>query len=234
MQPIKRILLKLSGEALKGTQGYGLDVTFIRQLASKIITVHERGIQIVIVLWGGNIFRGATGAELGLDRTTGDYMGMIATIINGMALGNVVEQIGVPTRVMSSIEIPRVAELFINKRAEKHLEKWRIVICVAGTGNPYYTTDSAAVLRALELHCDILIKGTKVDGIYEKDPVKYPQAKRYDHLTYEKALQSDIGVMDHSAIALAKDEQLPLRVTHIDQIDKIGTLEMPGTLVGNE
>lgn len=227
----KRLMLKLSGEALKWSQEYGLDVSYLHTIADKIVQLSTAGYQLVIVLGAGNIFRGATGAELGLDRTTGDYMGMIATIINGMALGNVIEEHGVPTRIMSSLDIPRVAEPFIRKRAIKHLEKGRIVICVAGTGNPYFSTDSAGVLRWLELDCDIMVKWTKVDGIYDADPKKYPEATRFETLSYDKALELNLDVMDLSAIALAKDQGLPLFVCHLEQIDKLGTDTITGTYV---
>lgn len=154
-----------------------------------MVSLHARGIEIIIVIGGGNIFRGVAGAAKGIDRTAGDYMGMLATVINGIALGNVIEKAGAPARIMSAIEVPKVAEAFIYKRALKHLRENRIIIAVAGTGNPYFTTDSAAVLRALELHCDYMVKGTKVDGVYDKDPAKYPDAKRYGSVSIDEALQ---------------------------------------------
>lgn len=154
-----------------------------------MVSLHARGIEIIIVIGGGNIFRGVAGAAKGIDRTAGDYMGMLATVINGIALGNAIEKAGASARIMSAIEVPKVAEAFIYKRALKHLREKRIIIAVAGTGNPYFTTDSAAVLRALELHCDYMVKGTKVDGVYDKDPAKYPDAKRYDSVSIDEALQ---------------------------------------------
>lgn len=186
----KRILLKLSGEALQGSGDHGIDTEFIDNLAKKIVTLtQEKDIEIIIVIGGGNIFRGVSGAAKGLDRTAADYMGMLATVINGIALGNAIEKAGQSVRIMSAIEIAKVAELFIYRRALKHLREKRIVVAVAGTGNPYFTTDSAAVLRALELHCDFMVKGTKVDGVYDKDPEKYSDAKRYDTVSITEALQ---------------------------------------------
>ncbi len=231
MKQVKRILLKLSGEALKGERDSGIDVQFINTLAKKIKVLHDRGLEIAIVLGAGNIFRGVAGAAMGLDRATGDYMWMLGTIINALAFGNILEQHGMEARVMSSIETPRVAEPFIRKRALKHLSKWRVVLCAAGTGNPYFSTDSSAVLRGLELHCEIVIKGTKVDGVYDKDPVKHNDAVKYDIMKIEDALDGNIRVMDHNAIAMAKDEWMPIYVCHIDQIDLIGTDKICGTLV---
>lgn len=231
MKQPKSILLKLSGEALKGKRECGIDVEFIHTLAEKIKVLHDRGMEISIVLGAGNIFRWAAWAAMWLDRATGDYMGMLGTIINALAMGNVLEQHGMEARVMSSIETSRVAEPFIRKRALKHLKKWRIVLCTAGTGNPYNTTDAAAVLRALELHCDMVIKWTKVDGVYDKDPVKFDDAVKFETMNIEDALEWKIRVMDHNAIAMAKDEQMPIYVCHIDQIDLIGTGEVYGTLV---
>jgi uridylate kinase len=227
----QRILLKLSGEALKWSRSYGFDVQYLDILAKKIVSLHQQGIQLVIVLWWGNIFRGVAGEKLGMDRATGDYIGMIATIINGVALWEALERNGVEVRVTSAIEINKVAEPFIRKRVLRHLQKNRIVICAWGTGSPYHTTDSAAVNRALELDCQLLVKGTKVDGVYDKDPVIYSDAVRFDTLPIAQALQMGIGVMDHSAIALAMDEKLPLFVCNIDDIGNLSTHEMQGTLV---
>lgn len=191
----------------------------------------EKHIEVIIVIGGGNIFRGVAGAAKGIDRTAADYMGMLATIINGVALGNAIEKAGQSVRIMSAIEVPKVAEMFIYKRALKHLREGRIIIAVAGTGNPYFTTDSAAVLRALELHCDYMIKGTKVDGVYDKDPAKYPDAVRYDTVSIDEALVKGLRIMDQSAIALAKDEKLPLFVCRIEDIDQIGSPDIRGTYV---
>lgn len=227
----KRILLKLSWETLKGKSDTGYDFDFMNQLAKKIVSLSESGKEIVIVLWAGNIFRWKIGADLGLDRSTGDYMGMLATIMNSLALGNVLEQNGKEVRVMTAIELPRIAETFIRKRAFKHLQNWRIVIVAAGTGNPYFTTDSAAVLRALELNCDLMIKWTKVDWVYDKDPMKYNDAKRFEELTLQHANELGVNVMDHSSIAMAMDNNLPLFVCKIEDIDKIGQEEIVGTYV---
>lgn len=226
----KRVLLKLSGEALKWTSQWSLDVEFITNLIAKVMRLHAGGMQIIIVIWAGNIWRWITGEEMGLDRTTADYMGMVATMINGMALANVIEQQGGNARVMTSLEMRRVAEPYIHKRALKHLEKWRIVVCVWGTGNPFFSTDSAAVLRALELDCDVVIKGTNIDGIYDKHP-ELPEAKKYLHVTYDEVLAKNLKVMDPSAIALAKDEGMPIYVTHIDDIELILDDQTRGTLV---
>ncbi len=187
--------------------------------------------QIVIVIGGGNIFRGVSGAAKGLDRSSADTMGMLATVMNGIALGDAIEKLGQPVRIASAIEMPKVAEQFIRRRALKHLSLGRIVIAVAGTGNPYFTTDSAAVLRALELHCDCVVKGTKVDGVYDQDPAKHPDAVRYESISLADTLAQNLRVMDQSAIALAKDEKLPIFVSNIDDIDRLGTEDMIGTCV---
>jgi uridylate kinase len=226
----KRILLKLSGEALKGSSEGSLDVEFIATLIKKVMKLHAWGMEIIIVIGAGNIWRGVTGEQMGLDRTTADYMGMVATMINGMALANVIEQQWWSARVMTSLDMPRVAEPYIHKRALKHLEKGRIVICVWGTWNPFFSTDSAAVLRALELHCDVVIKWTNIDGIYDKHP-ELPEAKKYATVTYDEVLAKNLKVMDPSAIALAKDEWMPIYVTHIDGIESILTWSISGTLV---
>jgi len=231
MKKPKRILLKLSGEALKWKRESWIDIQFINTLAEKIKTLHDRGIEIALVLGAGNIFRGVAGAVMWLDRTTGDYMGMLWTIINALAMGNILTQHGMEARVMSSIETPRVAEPFIRKRALKHLQKWRIVLCAAGTGNPYFSTDSSAILRWLELWCDMVVKWTKVDGVYNKDPMKYDDAVKFDTMRIEDALEGNIRVMDHNAIAMAKDEKMPIYVCHIDQIDLLGTEKICGTMV---
>ncbi len=228
----KRVLWKLSGEALKWSSTWSLDVAYMQQLMHQVKTLHDADIQVIIVIGAGNIWRGATGEEMWLDRATADYMGMVATVINGMALANVIEQYWVEARVMTSLEMPKVAEQFINKRAFKHLDKWRVVICVGGTGNPFFSTDSAAVLRALELHCDVVIKATNIDGIYDKDPKKHTNAIKYTTVSYEEVLVKNLRVMDQSAIALAKDESMPIYVCHIDRIEQIVTWVRDGTLVG--
>ena len=228
----KRILLKLSGEALQGSWEYGIETEFLDELANKIVTLTQvKKIEIIIVIGWGNIFRWVAGAAQGIDRTAADYMGMLATIINGVALANAIEKAWHPARIMSAIEVPKVAEAFIYKRALKHLREGRIIIAVAGTGNPYFTTDSAAVLRALELHCDYMVKWTKVDGVYDRDPAKYPDAKRYDTVSIDEALSKWLRIMDQSAIALAKDEKLPLFVCRIEDIDQIGSPDIRGTYV---
>lgn len=230
----KRILLKLSWEALQWKQEYGIEVEFLENLAKNIVTLSkDKKIEIVIVIWWGNIFRWVAWAAKWLDRWTADYMWMLATVMNWIALGDAIERNGLEVRVMSAIEMPRVAEPFIRRRALKHLEKWRVVIAVAGSGNPYYTTDSAAVLRALELNCDYLVKWTKVDWIYDKDPVKFSDAKKYDTLDYQEILLKNLNIMDQSAIALAKDENLPIFVCSIDDINKIWSSGIFGTLVKN-
>lgn len=203
----------------------------MQQLAQEIVGLYQAGLELVIVIGGGNIRRGVTGEQMGLDRSTADYMGMVATVINGMALGNSIEQQGVPVRVMSSLEIPRVSEMFIRKRALKHLEKKRVIICVAGTGNPFFSTDSAAVLRALELGCEVVIKATNVDGIYDKHPKQFSDAKKYHKVSYDEVLSKNLKVMDPSAIALAKDEGMPIYVCHIDTIDALAKEQLNGTLV---
>ncbi|MBS8122378.1 UMP kinase [Candidatus Vampirococcus lugosii] len=229
---IKRILFKLSGEALQGEKEYGIDVNFLQDLAKKLVYLSKyKGLQIIIVIGGGNIFRGVSGASNGLDRSQADYMGMLATIMNGIALGDAIETNGNEVRIMSALDIPKVAETFVRRRALKHLEKGRIVISVAGSGNPYYTTDSAAVLRALELDCDFMVKGTKVDGIYDKDPEKFDNAKKYENITLSDALGKGLKIMDQSAIALAKDEKLPIFVCKINDIEKILSKNIKGTYV---
>lgn len=192
----KKILLKLSGEALMGDQEFGISSDVITSYAKQIKEIVDLGVEVSIVIGGGNIFRGISGAAQGVDRVTGDHMGMLATVINSLALQNSIEKLGVPTRVQTAIEMPKVAEPFIKRRAQRHLEKGRVVIFGAGTGNPYFTTDTAAALRAIEMETDVVIKATKVDGIYDKDPVKYPDAKKYETVTYNEVLAKDLKVMD--------------------------------------
>lgn len=228
----KRILIKLSGEALQWKQWYGIDPEFLTYVAEKIVyLVQERNLEVAIVVGGGNIFRGVELERGGFDRATGDNMGMLATIINGIAIGEAIEDAGIDVRVMSAIPTHRVAEDFIRRRALRHIEKGRVVICVGGSGNPYFSTDSAAVLRALELNCDAVVKATKVDGIYDKDPKKYSDAIRYDILPLEEALHKNLRVMDQAAIALAHDENMPIFVCRIEDIHLIGTNEIIGTYV---
>ncbi len=228
----KRILLKLSGEALQWEQGYGIDPKFLSFLAKKIVHLVEvEKLEIVIVVWWGNIFRGIELEAWGFDRVTGDYMGMMGTIINGLAIGEAIEDEWVDVRVMSAIPTQRVAEEFIRRRALRHIEKGRVVICVWGTGNPYFSTDSCAVLRALELSCDVVVKATKVDGIYDKDPKKHADAVRHDTLYLHEVIQRDIRVMDQAAIALAHDEGMPIYVCRIEDIDQIWSEDMIGTFV---
>lgn len=228
----KRILLKLSGEALQWEQWYGIDPSFLAFLAKKIVhLVQKESLEIVIVIGGGNIFRGIELEAGGFDRVTGDYMGMMGTIINGLAVGEAIENQWVDVRVMSAIPTQRVAEDFIRRRALRHIEKGRVVICVWGSGNPYFTTDSCAVLRALELGCDVVVKATKVDGIYDKDPKKHADAVRHETLHLHEVLHRDIRVMDQSAIALANDEGMPIYVCKIEDIDKLATEDIIGTFV---
>jgi uridylate kinase len=231
IQKSQRFLLKLSGEALQGKRDHGIDVEFLIELAGKVVKLAKSGKQIIVVIGWGNIFRWVSGAANGLDRSSADYMGMLATVMNGIALGDAIQKQGQEVRIMSALEINRVSELFIRNRAMKHLEKKRVIIAVAGSGNPFFTTDSAAVLRALELGCDVIVKGTKVDGVYDKDPAKFPDAKRFETLALQEALEKNLRVMDQSALALAKDEKIPLFVCRIEDIDKLGSDEIRGTLL---
>ena len=208
----KKILLKLSGEALMGDQEFGISSDVIASYAKQIKEIVDLGVEVSIVIGGGNIFRGLSGAAQGVDRVTGDHMGMLATVINSLALQNSIEKLGVPTRVQTAIEMPKVAEPFIKRRAQRYLEKGRVVIFGAGTGNPYFTTDTAAALRAIEMETDVVIKATKVDGIYDKDPVKYPDAKKYETVTYNEVLAKDLKVMDATAISLCRENKLPIIV----------------------
>ncbi|RUM48356.1 MAG: UMP kinase [Hydrogenothermus sp.] len=213
----KRVLLKLSGEALMGDLDFGVDPLFIKNLAKEIKQVYELGVQIAIVIGGGNIFRGVQGKSLGLDRATADYMGMLATVMNALALQDTLEKEDVPTRVMSAIEMRQIAEPYIRRRAIRHLEKGRIVIFAAGTGSPFFTTDTTGALRAAEIKADVLLKATKVDGIYDKDPNKYSDAKLLKEISYLEALEKDLRVMDHTALTLCKENNLPIIVFNIKQ-----------------
>ncbi|PAW77418.1 MAG: UMP kinase [Verrucomicrobia bacterium Tous-C9LFEB] len=207
----KRILLKLSGEVL-GSDTESINSEFTRKIAKSVAEIHELGVQIAVVIGGGNIWRGATASHAGMDRTTADYMGMLATIINGMALQDALEKMGVYTRVQTAIEIKNVAEPFIRRRAVRHLQKKRVVIFVAGTGNPYFSTDTAAALRASEMNAEIILKATKVDGVYDSDPRKNPKAKRYEKLTFIDALKNRLKVMDSTAFSLCMDNNVPIIV----------------------
>ena len=211
----KRVLLKISGEALMGKADYGLDPETVERIAADVRQVHEMGIQVCLVIGGGNIFRGLNAAATGMDRATADYMGMLATVINSLAMQSALEKLGVTTRVQSAIPMATVAEPYIRRRAVRHMEKGRVVIFGAGTGNPFFTTDTAAALRASEMGCDALLKGTKVDGVYDADPVKVKDAKRYERLDYLEVLTKDLGVMDHAAISLARENNIPILVFSI-------------------
>ncbi len=210
-----RVLLKLSGEALMGEQDYGLDPAKLELIAGEVRSVTELGVQVCIVVGGGNIFRGVSGAAAGMDRTSADYMGMLATVMNALAMQNALERVGSQTRVLSAIPMQTVSEPYIRRRAFRHLEKGRIVIFAAGTGNPYFTTDTAAALRASEMDCDALLKGTKVDGVYSADPVTNPDAERFEQLSYLDVLSRDLKVMDAAAISLARENSIPIFVFSI-------------------
>ncbi|HCQ66906.1 MAG TPA: UMP kinase [Rhodobacteraceae bacterium] len=213
----KRVMLKISGEALMGDQGYGLHPPTVERIAREVKSVRDLGVEICMVIGGGNIFRGLAGSAQGMERTTADYMGMLATVMNALAMQSALEGLGVFTRVISAIRMDEVAEPYIRRRAVRHLEKKRVVIFAAGTGNPYFTTDTAATLRANEMACEAIFKGTKVDGVYDKDPKKFDDAERYDTVTYDEALAKRLGVMDASAIALARDNKLPIIVFALDE-----------------
>ena len=213
----RRVMLKISGEALMGDQGFGLHPPTVQRIAAEVKSVHDLGVEICMVIGGGNIFRGLQGSAQGRERTTADYMGMLATIMNALAMQDALEQQGVETRVQSAIPMASVSEPYIRRRALRHIEKGRIVLFAAGTGNPYFTTDTAATLRASEMACEAIFKGTKVDGVYDKDPKKHPDARRYGVVSYDEVLQQHLGVMDASAIALARDNNLPIIVFSLDE-----------------
>ena len=231
----KRIILKLSGEALCGTDGgFGIQPEILRATASELAEVSALGVQIGIVVGGGNIFRGLKGASAGMDRAQSDYMGMLATVVNALALQDALEKAGVPTRVQTAIEIRQVAEPYIRRRAMRHLEKGRIVIFAAGTGNPYFSTDTAAALRAMEIHADALCKATKVEGIYDRDPVRFPDAKMFTRMTFDRFLVDRIGVMDQTAVTLCRDNAMSIRVfklTTRGNIKRVCFGEQIGTIV---
>ncbi len=229
-----RMLLKLSGEALMGEQEFGIESEAIATYAKQIKEVYDMGIELAIVIGGGNIFRGLSGSDQGVDRVTGDHMGMLATVINSLALQNAIEKLGVPTRVQTAIDMPKIAEPFIKRRAIRHLEKGRVVIFGAGTGNPYFTTDTAAALRAIEIDADVVVKATKVDGIYDKDPKKFADAVKYDVVTYDECLSKNLRVMDQTAISLCRENNLPILVYNLleeGNLKKVITGETIGTKV---
>ncbi len=213
--PYKRVLLKVSGEALMGRREYGLDTETLGKIALDVRDVVEMGVQVCLVIGGGNIFRGVSAAAGGMDRAQADYMGMLATVMNALGMQNALEKRNVPTRVQSAIPMSSVCEPYVRRRAERHMEKGRVVIFAAGTGNPFFTTDTAAALRAAEMNCDLLLKGTQVDGVYSADPRKDPTASRYDELTYLEVLSRDLGVMDAAGISLARENGLPIIVFNI-------------------
>jgi len=230
----KRILLKLSGEALMGREPYGIDSEVLREVATEIREVNELGVELALVIGGGNIFRGVSGASRGMDRSTADYMGMLATVMNALALQQDLEKMGVPTRVLSAIDMKEVAEPYIRRRAIRHLEKGRVVIFAAGTGLPFFTTDTTAALRAVEIGAEVLMKATKVDGIYASDPVEDPTARKYDRITFSEVLQKNLKVMDATAISLARDQNMPIMVFNLrtsGNIQRVVLGEAIGTLV---
>ena len=232
-----RVLLKLSGEALQGDRGYGISPAVIEAMADEIRGVHALGVQLAIVIGGGNIFRGIAASAQGMDRASADYMGMLATVINALALQDALEAKGVVTRVQTAIAMSQLCEMYIRRKAERHLEKGRVVIFAAGTGNPYFTTDTAASLRAMEIHAEVILKATKVDGIYDKDPVKHADAVRFEEISYLEVLQRDLKVMDSTAISLCRDNDLPIMVFDMGPSGNVKRAVMGeriGTLVGGK
>lgn len=217
----KRVLLKVGGESLIGDRESGIDPEAAMKVAEQIKQIHELGVQVAVVIGGGNIFRGVSGSKNGIDRATADYMGMLATVMNGLALQDSLEKVGVATRLQTALQMPAVAESFIRRRAIRHMEKGRVVILGAGTGVPYVTTDTGASLHALELHCDVLMKATKVDGIYDKDPMKYSDARRYKTLTFKDAIEQGLEVMDTAALAMSKDNNMPIMVFELFKGDNL-------------
>ena len=221
MKEKKRILLKISGESLMGDSNYGLNVSTTKFIATEIKKIFNSNIEICLIIGGGNIFRGIRGAAEGIDRSTSDYMGMLATIMNALSMQSILETIGVPTRVQSAINMSQIAEPYIRRKAVRHLEKNRIVIFAAGTGNPFFSTDTAASLRASEMNCSLIIKATKVDGIYDEDPVNNTKAKHYKNISYDEVLNKNLKVMDSTAISLAKESQIPILITNINRKNSI-------------
>ena len=230
----RRVLLKISGEALMGEQNYGIDVNVARSVAEELKAVHQLGVQVAVVVGGGNIFRGVSKSAGNMDRSSADYIGMLATVMNAVVLQDALEKVEVHTRVMSAIDIPQLAEPFIRRRAIRHLEKERVVIFAAGTGNPYFTTDSAAALRALEIKADIILKATKVDGVYSADPMMDTTAERFPEITYRQVLERELKVMDASAISLCMDNNLPIIVFNMREPDNIKRVVMGERGVGTK
>ncbi len=231
----KRVLLKLSGEALAGDQKTGIQPETVSRICEEVGAVVTMGLEVALVIGGGNIFRGISSSAKGMERSSADYMGMLATVLNALAVQDVLEKQGYPTRVLSAITMQEVCEPFIRRRALRHLEKGRVVICAAGTGNPYFTTDTAAALRGMELQCDAIIKATKVDGVYDKDPMKFDDAVKYETVSYDDALAQHLGVMDATALALAQDNNVPILVCKMfgGDIQRIVCGENVGTIVSN-
>ena len=230
----RRVLLKISGEALMGEQNYGIDVDVARSVAEELKAVYQLGVQVAVVVGGGNIFRGVSKSAGNMDRSSADYIGMLATVMNAVVLQDALEKVQVDTRVMSAIEIPQLAEPFIRRRAVRHLEKGRVVIFAAGTGNPYFTTDSAAALRALEIKAEIILKATKVDGVYSADPMKDAAAQRFNEITYRQVLEKELKVMDASAISLCMDNNLPIIVFNMREPGNIRRVVAGETGVGTK
>ncbi len=235
--PPRRVLLKLSGEALLGDAEYGIDPGTVRKIAREVADAVAEGIQAAIVVGGGNIFRGLAASAKGMDRATGDYMGMLATVMNGLALQDALEQLGQPTRVMSAIAMNEICEPYIRRRAVRHLEKGRVVVMVAGTGNPYFTTDTAATLRAVEVHAQVILKATRVDGVYDADPEKHPEAQRYSRIGYTELLSNRLQALDATAVSLAMDNEMPIVVFDMTVPGNIARAvrgERIGTLIAGE
>jgi uridylate kinase len=228
----RRVLLKISGEALMGAQNYGIDIDVARSVASEIKAVRDAGVEVAVVVGGGNIFRGVSKSAGNMNRSSADYIGMLATVMNAVVLQDALEKVDVDTRVLSAINIPQLAEPFIRRRGIRHLEKGRVVIFAAGTGNPYFTTDSAAALRALEIKADVILKATKVEGVYDADPMTTPTAKQYDCITYQEVLERQLKVMDASAISLCMDNQLPIVVFNMRTPGNISRVVMGDTTIG--
>jgi uridylate kinase len=235
--PTRRVLLKLSGEALLGDHDYGIDPGVVREIAREVAGAVSEGIEAAIVVGGGNIFRGLAASAEGMDRATGDYMGMLATVMNGLALQDALEQLGQPTRVMSAIAMNEICEPYIRRRAVRHLEKGRVVVMVAGTGNPYFTTDTAATLRAVEVHAQVILKATRVDGVYDADPEKHPEAQRYTRIGYTELLSNRLQALDATAVSLAMDNEMPIVVFDMTVTGNIARAvrgERIGTLISGE
>ena len=231
-----RVLLKVSGEALMGDADYGIDTDTVKRIAGEVKAAHDKGLQIALVIGAGNIFRGLSAQAGGIERSSADYMGMLATVMNALAMQSALEQMGVDTRVQSAIPMPTVCEPYIKRKADRHMEKGRVVIFAAGTGNPYFTTDTAAALRAAEMECDALLKGTQVDGVYDKDPNKHDDAVRYDTLSYHKVLADDLRVMDAAAVTLMRENAIPIIVFSIHEqggLDSVMAGQGTATIIGS-